>query len=205
MSIIVLDAGHGGHDSGAVGNQLKEKDLVLDLVLRVGEELSKYECEVVYTRNDDTFVTIPDRVRIAREAKASCLISFHINAHTSMTAQGFESFIRNGSGIESHKLQQAIHFRLAEKWVKAGRNDRGIKKADFGVLRNEPSILIEFGFISNYLDAELLVDESFVRGQVQAVVDGLVDYLKLKVKEPVKATVPDKLVWYEKFNKAVFK
>lgn len=197
---IALDAGHGGKDPGAVNNQVFEKDLVLDLVLRTAEELSKYECDVVLTRDTDEFIGLTDRVNKATEEKASCLISFHINAANSKDANGFETFIRDDNPNPSKALQAAIHKELAPLWTTNGRRDRGMKLGKFTVLKYEPSVLVEFGFISNYLDLELLLDESFKRNQVNALVKALVTYFKLKEsKVPVEETE-----WYKKFMSKVF-
>ena len=197
---IVLDAGHGGKDSGAVSNQVLEKDLVLDLVLRTAEELSKYECEIVLTRDKDEFIGLTDRVNKATEEKASCLISFHINAATNKDANGFETFIREGNPNPSKSLQESIHKELATLWTSQGRRDRGMKLGRFTVLRYQPSVLVEFGFISNYLDLELLLDESFKRNQVNALVKALVTHFKLKEsKVPIEQTE-----WYKKFMNKVF-
>ena len=75
--IVVLDAGHGGKDPGALGKRSKEKDIVLDVVLRVGNYLKNHNnIKVVYTRNTDVFVELDRRAKIANEAKANLLFRF---------------------------------------------------------------------------------------------------------------------------------
>jgi len=94
---IVVDAGHGGHDTGTIGpNGYQEKDLVLDVALRLGKLLeSKMQAEVVYTRNDDTFVPLETRTAIANQAQADMFISIHANASNDPDARGVETYYLN--------------------------------------------------------------------------------------------------------------
>ena len=79
--VVVLDAGHGGHDPGNIGNGYLEKEIALAIVLKVGKELEKHpDIKVVYTRNDDTFVDLFVRGEIANEANADLFVSVHCNA-----------------------------------------------------------------------------------------------------------------------------
>jgi|SRR5579871_1661694 len=97
ISRIVLDPGHGGHDTGTVGpNGLKEKDLVLDVVQRLGTLIEeRMGSEVIYTRTDDTFIPLERRTEIANEAKADLFLSIHANSSTLQTAAGVETFYLN--------------------------------------------------------------------------------------------------------------
>ena len=94
---IVVDAGHGGHDTGTVGpDGLQEKDLVLDVALRLGKLLQKkMGAEVVYTRNDDTFVPLETRTAIANQEQADLFISVHANSSHDPTARGVETYYLN--------------------------------------------------------------------------------------------------------------
>jgi N-acetylmuramoyl-L-alanine amidase len=94
---IVVDAGHGGHDTGTVGpNGLQEKDLVLDVALRLGKLLQKkMGAEVVYTRNDDTFVPLETRTAIANQEQADLFISVHANSSHDSSARGVETYYLN--------------------------------------------------------------------------------------------------------------
>jgi N-acetylmuramoyl-L-alanine amidase len=91
---IVLDAGHGGHDTGTIGpDGLKEKDLVLDVAKRLGALIEqRLGSEVIYTRSDDTFVPLEGRTEIANEAKADLFLSIHANSSTLRTASGVETY-----------------------------------------------------------------------------------------------------------------
>lgn len=94
---IVVDAGHGGHDTGTIGpNGLLEKDLVLDVALRLGKLLEqKLGAEVVYTRHDDTFIPLETRTAIANQNQADLFISIHANSSSDPSARGVETYYLN--------------------------------------------------------------------------------------------------------------
>ena len=94
---IVVDAGHGGHDTGTIGpNGLLEKDLVLDVALRLGKLLEqKLGADVVYTRHDDTFIPLETRTAIANQNQADLFISIHANSSPEASARGVETYYLN--------------------------------------------------------------------------------------------------------------
>ncbi|HEX7959279.1 MAG TPA: N-acetylmuramoyl-L-alanine amidase, partial [Terriglobales bacterium] len=94
---IVVDAGHGGHDTGTIGpNGLREKDLVLDVALRLGKLLrTKLGADVVYTRDDDTFIPLETRTAIANQNQADLFISVHANSSPDPEARGIETYYLN--------------------------------------------------------------------------------------------------------------
>src|SRR5579859_5854676 len=94
---VVLDPGHGGHDTGTVGPEgLREKDLVLDVAQRLGRLVEeRMGSEVIYTRSDDTFIPLKRTTEIANEAKADLFLSIHANSSTLRTAAGVETFYLN--------------------------------------------------------------------------------------------------------------
>jgi N-acetylmuramoyl-L-alanine amidase len=94
---IVVDAGHGGHDTGTIGpNGLQEKDLVLDVALKLGKLLEeKLGAEVVYTRDDDTFIPLETRTAIANKEQADLFISIHANSSDDASARGIETYYLN--------------------------------------------------------------------------------------------------------------
>ncbi len=94
---IVVDAGHGGHDTGTIGpNGLREKDLVLDVALRLGKLLDqRMGAEVVYTRDDDTFIPLETRTAIANQQQADLFISIHANSSSDPSARGVETYYLN--------------------------------------------------------------------------------------------------------------
>jgi N-acetylmuramoyl-L-alanine amidase len=94
---IVIDAGHGGHDTGTVGpNGLMEKDLVLDVALKLGKLLQdRMGAQVVYTRDDDTFIPLETRTAIANKEQADLFISIHANSSSDPLARGIETYYLN--------------------------------------------------------------------------------------------------------------
>jgi N-acetylmuramoyl-L-alanine amidase len=135
ISRIVIDAGHGGHDTGTVGpHGLMEKDLCLDVALRLGNIIEQKlpSAEVVYTRKDDTFVPLEDRTRIANEAKADLFISIHANSSPDPGARGIETYYLNFAtsddamavaARENATSQQSVHD-LQDVLQKIARNDK---------------------------------------------------------------------------------
>ncbi|HLJ22523.1 MAG TPA: N-acetylmuramoyl-L-alanine amidase [Candidatus Acidoferrales bacterium] len=98
---IVIDAGHGGHDTGTIGpTGLMEKDLCLDVALRLGKIIQQKlpSAEVVFTRNDDTFIPLERRTEIANEAKADLFVSVHANSSQDRQARGIETYYLNFTG-----------------------------------------------------------------------------------------------------------
>lgn len=101
ISRIVIDAGHGGHDTGTIGpTGLMEKDLCLDVALRLGKLIEQKlpGADVVFTRTDDTFVPLEDRTRIANDAKADLFVSIHANSSPDHLARGVETYYLNMKG-----------------------------------------------------------------------------------------------------------
>ena len=112
--VVVLDAGHGGHDPGNLGNGYKEKDISLNIVLAIGKELEKNpNIEVVYTRKTDVFVDLFVRGKIANKAKANLFVSVHCNSHNSQ-AYGTETFVlgihRNQTNFEVAKKENSVIY-----------------------------------------------------------------------------------------------
>jgi N-acetylmuramoyl-L-alanine amidase len=181
MVRIVLDAGHGGTDPGAVANGLKEKDLTLAIVKHIGRMLGEYEgVEVHYTRIDDRFLELEERAAIANKLKVDYFVSVHIN---SGGGTGFESFVFNGTNdAKTIAYQNVIHAEI----MKAIGNvkDRGKKRANYAVLRETkmPAILTENLFIDNSNDSAKLKSEQFLLQIAYGHVNGLVKAFGLKKK-----------------------
>ena len=94
---IVIDAGHGGHDSGTLGvDGLEEKDVVLDVALRLGKILhDRLGAEIIYTRSDDTFIPLETRTAIANKSQADLFLSIHANSSSDASARGVETYYLN--------------------------------------------------------------------------------------------------------------
>ena len=112
---VVLDAGHGGEDPGAIKNGIKEKDVVLDVVLKIGKILEKNSnIEVIYTRKTDVFIGLRERANIANKAKANLFISVHCNGVKSTAARGTETFVmgmsRTDTNLDIAKKENGVIF-----------------------------------------------------------------------------------------------
>ena len=114
VSTIVIDPGHGGRDPGAMGKNYKEKDIVLSVALKLGNYIiSNFEdVRVIYTRSDDTFVSLDERAEIANKNKADLFISIHANASPKSFSYGTETFVMgeasNTSNFEVAKLENSV-------------------------------------------------------------------------------------------------
>jgi N-acetylmuramoyl-L-alanine amidase len=117
ISRIVIDAGHGGHDTGTIGpHGLMEKDLCLDVALRLGREIEEKlpSAEVIYTRKDDTFIPLEQRTAIANESKADLFISIHANSSHNEAARGIETYYLNFATSEESMEVAARENALAQ-------------------------------------------------------------------------------------------
>jgi N-acetylmuramoyl-L-alanine amidase len=116
---IVIDPGHGGHDTGTIGpNGFTEKDLVLDVSLRLGRLLeSKLGAEVVYTRDDDTFIPLESRTAVANQSQADLFLSVHANSSRDQGARGIETYYLNFTSSEDALEVAARENAVSEKSI----------------------------------------------------------------------------------------
>lgn len=178
---IHIDPGHGGKDPGAQSRGLNEKDVTLDIALRAAEVLSKKYVGVAVnlSRTTDKFIELTDRAIQANEWGADYFVSIHTNSHRG-TAHGFESFIYNGKVSQMTKdKQKELHQYLINK---LGVYDRGMKTANFNVLRNTemPAILFEFLFIDNPKENALLKDKKYRAWLGEITADAIAQSFNLK-------------------------
>lgn len=154
MATIVIDAGHGGYDAGAVNGTRLEKNDNLRMVMAIGERLEQCGINVVYTRTTDEFVSLLERSRISNNNDADLFVSVHRNSATNPNANGVEVLVYTNPSAKSLQTAEDILQSLASVGI---QSNRGIKQANLSVLRetNSPAILIELGFINNDEDNEL--------------------------------------------------
>lgn len=145
--IVVLDPGHGGADSGAVGCSLQEADVVLDVSLRAAVLLREADITVHLTREDDRFIELADRASFANSRGAALFVSVHANANDGTPATGTETFVYSTPSAASRELGQEVQDELIATW---GLRDRMLKFANFSVLRRTtmPAALAELAFIN---------------------------------------------------------
>lgn len=174
---IIIDPGHGGHDPGALGNGLQEKEIVLDVSLRIRDLLVGEGAKVIVTRERDIFLELPERVDIARKNNADLFVSIHVNSFFSSSANGAETYYSPNTTFsnDSKRLAENIQKHLVKT---AGMHDRGVKTANFHVIRYNvvPSALVELGFITNHSDAQKLKSHSHRDKFARAVYQGIMEY-----------------------------
>src|SRR5690625_1488142 len=159
MAKIFLDPGHGGHDSGAVGSRSYEKNNVLKVALKLGDYLKKMGHTIKYSRSSDVYLTLTQRTNMANSWGADIFISLHNDSAVNKSATGFETFIYNGSvSARTKQLQRHVHNEIAKS---ISIRDRGVKRANLAVCRQSkmPAVLIEYAFISNKSDEDILINE----------------------------------------------
>ncbi|OUN34976.1 N-acetylmuramoyl-L-alanine amidase [Lachnoclostridium sp. An76] len=173
---IMLDAGHGGKDPGAVYNGRQEKDDTLALTLAVGEILQGRGIDVLYTRTTDVYESPYQKAMEANEAGADFFVSIHRNSYpTDNTASGVETLVYDRSGL---KLQMAEN--IDEQLEAIGFVNLGVKeRPGLVVLRRTrmPAVLVEAGFINSNTDNQLF-DDNF-GGIALAIAEGILDTLQM--------------------------
>ena len=162
---VVIDAGHGGKDPGAIGKKYKEKDITLKVALKTGEYIKKHcpDVDVIYTRSTDVAVPLLKRAQIANNKNADIFISIHCNATGSASPCGVETFVmgehRNNSNLEVAKLENAaiLHEDNAEE-----------DYSDFDINSPEAYIMLNL-FQSEYKNASLDLAERIQNQLVKRV------------------------------------
>jgi N-acetylmuramoyl-L-alanine amidase len=142
MLKVFLDAGHGGHDSGALGNGRRERDIALSVILKTGNMLKSHGFQVEYSRIDDVYLSPADRAVKANRLKADIFVLVHCNAFINQSAKGVKTFSYPGS-IKGNILSKSIQAGIIAS--SAYTVDRGTKTSNFAVLRltNMPAALTE--------------------------------------------------------------
>ncbi|MEK5057338.1 N-acetylmuramoyl-L-alanine amidase [Paenibacillus sp. FSL H7-0326] len=183
MVKIFIDPGHGGTDSGAVGNGLQEKALTLTIASKIRSILlAEYQnVSVLMSRTGDETVTLTQRTDAANVWGADYFLSIHINAGG---GTGYEDFIYPGSTAPTTTYQTNIHTEIMKM---IAMTDRGRKSANFHILResNMPAILTENGFIDSAADAALLSSNAHLDAVARGHVNGLVKNFNLVKKTNV--------------------
>lgn len=172
--LIVVDAGHGGKDPGALGVAGNhEKDYTLAVANKVVALLKQYpEFQVVPVRTTDVFYELSERVAIANELEADLFLSIHANSFPKPTTGGTETFYYNAN---SKTFAQLVHKHLqgATQFP-----DRGVKASGFYVIKNTkmPAVLTETGFLSNPQENALLTSPAFQDKIAKALVEAIREY-----------------------------
>ena len=176
--VIVLDAGHGGKDSGAVHNGYQDKNFNLTILYKKMKQYftNSSSIKAYWTRANDTFVNLYERPKISAKANADIFISLHMNSASSSSAKGLEVYYskinksKGPSGLTSEEMADFFQDSLISK---IGCYDRGYKSAEYVVAKYNtvPAILIELGFMSNSTDLARLKDSQKQQKAAKALYD----------------------------------
>lgn len=182
-NLIVLDAGHGGIDAGKLGvNGAEEKEVNLKIALFIKELLEKEDIQVVMTRSDDERLgesqveDLKARVSVMNENRPALVVSIHQNSYHEEAVKGHQVFYYTDSK-EGEKAAAMIQKSLTEmtgndgKQAKANNTYYILKKTEV------PVVIVECGFLSNYEEAQKLVQEEYQRQIARAVARGVVEYV----------------------------
>jgi N-acetylmuramoyl-L-alanine amidase len=184
-SVIIIDPGHGGKDTGAIGiNALQEKEVVLNIakdILRLNKTIFDDTFDIYLTRYKDTLISLRDRTKLAKALNADMFISLHCNHAENSNAKGIEVYVHNS---DSRFTKVAIELGLAvlnESTTKLGFKKRGVKFANFQVLRETvmfcPSVLVELGFVSNRNEVDYFLKSQSIKAMALAILLGITNYL----------------------------
>jgi len=187
---IIVDAGHGGKDAGTTSKRerYEEKSLTLETAFLISDQLKKLGYKTIMTRNTDTFVPLEARANIANSVNADLFVSIHYNFSSSQEAEGVEVYYYK-------EEKKPIPLRIAQSKelgaevlkkviVQTGAESRGVKQANFAVVRETkmPAILIEAGFLSNPKEREKLRDQKYLQALAKGIAQGVDQYLVAKRK-----------------------
>ncbi|RQD76764.1 MAG: hypothetical protein D5R97_04070 [Candidatus Syntrophonatronum acetioxidans] len=176
---VVIDPGHGGSDPGATGRVLglKEKEVNLKVALELRRLLEGAGAQVYLTRDRDVSVTYEDRTKLAARVGGEVFVSIHANSFMTSDPHGTETYYSTATAY-TKASQDLAHYLQAELLRELGRRDRGVKTANFIVLRNAtvPAALVELAFLSHKEEEKLLADPQFQAAAARALFKGLENY-----------------------------
>ena len=203
--LVVVDAGHGGGDGGAVWNGIIEKNLALTLALKLKAQLEKLGMEVLMTRSKDVFVSLENRAAVANRVKADVFVSVHLNSiGNDVGVRGLETYYCTNKSLGAVRALQAafnlkttvgLRDRRGEKLAavvqrlacqETGASNRGIKERSYTVVHGAicPAVLVECGFISNAKEAALLKTRAYQEKMALGIARGISSYLHGQELDP---------------------
>tara|TARA_R110000764_G_scaffold73382_4_gene149717 strand:- start:14652 stop:15284 length:633 start_codon:yes stop_codon:yes gene_type:complete len=183
--MIILDPGHGGVDSGAIGiNGIIEKDVVLEVAkeaIRLNRQLFGNTLDIYLTRYNDTLISLGDRTKLVKILQPDVFISIHCNQAARKAAQGIEVYVQQPNTTTNSDLQsksENLSESILSEFDNAlGFKIRGMKYANFQVLRETqdicPGVLLEVGYLSNWEEAEHSSKKASIRGYAMVIVQAL--------------------------------
>lgn len=176
---IVVDAGHGGYEKGAIGCLGdEEKNINLKIALELQEQLKKLGANVVMTRECDGYISLEDRVKLAKDCNAHIFVSIHLNSIPDIKMDIHKN---KGTSVYYYNPNSKALASTVLKSVNkiAGTRNDGIRTASFAVIRpvNYAAILVESAYMTNPNDSVLYTSDSFAQNIAQGIKEGIVEYL----------------------------
>lgn len=175
---VILDPGHGGEDPGMVLGRIYEKDINLQITEKLRALLTDRGCSVFTTRDDDTYISLEDRVKLTEKIKADLFLSIHLNAVDEDTvSSGIECYCNDSACPGSRQLAEAVQSETVNETC---ARDRGVKgESDLYVVRKSriPSCLIEAGFLTSDIERPLLLSDDYQSRIAEGIVRGIQHYL----------------------------
>ena len=195
--VIIIDAGHGGEDSGAIGvTGVLEKDLNLAISLQMGQELEKKGYTVIFTRTEDKMLYLPEenikgmrkisdlknRCKLTENFEDCILISIHMNSYGSSKYSGLQVYYQDNndeSKILASKIQSSVRESLQQennRQTKAGKS--------LYLLENTkcPSVIVECGFLSNEYECKKLSEKEYQKELSFSIIYGIIEYINQKTE-----------------------
>lgn len=187
MKKLVIDLGHGGSDSGAVGqNKTYESNIVLAIGKELDNLLKELDLEVKFTRLSDIYLSLSERSKIANSFNAGYFLSIHINSSSDNSVRGVEVWEYSNSNSNLNKFSNGLCNDISNTF---NIRNRGIKfSKDLSVLRNTkmPACLLEVDFISNIEAEKNLINNSNIKSIASIIRDNIVELFGLKNVENTK-------------------
>ena len=176
-ALVVIDAGHGGQDPGAMSaGGLHEKDINLAVAVKVADLLEQRGIGVILTRQQDRFIELEERANIANRRNADLFVSIHSDSNPDRGRQGFTVFVARAASPEAYRAATCIGQAMAT----TGSDSHGVREADYKVLVNTsgPAVLVEIGYLSNVQDTARLRDPAWQNRLAQALATGILTYVR---------------------------
>jgi len=190
--LVVIDPGHGGADSGAVGpGGTTEKDVVLDIARRMAVHLRRRGVRVVLTRDTDRLPSLAERAAGANRIEADAFVSLHANSYRDPKVVGVETWVLASSharSVDADTKSRALALALQGALVELLRQpDRGVRQGRYAVLSlaKVPAALVEIGFLSNPRTEKVLASRRWREKIAAALAEAIIDSGLLGVMEPV--------------------
>ncbi|NBL66036.1 N-acetylmuramoyl-L-alanine amidase [Flavobacterium sp. NST-5] len=157
---VVIDAGHGGKDYGAMVNSDSEKAITERVAKQIATLNQDENVVIHFTRNDDNFVSLEERTKQINNLKPDLVVSIHVSANASEAPSGMEFYVYEENNFSEKSKEFAS--KIEQKFVSNNYKSRGVKKAPFYILKKSeaPSVLVELGFLSNTNDYKYLTNKA---------------------------------------------